>query len=323
MDKQSYALKIVKLQDSERVRRRVMREVSVMARLNHNNVVRYYDSWFDDWAPDLSQVRAAPSIPTVGDTSNGSLSVRSPATGASVSGSRPYTVASCSSSANGVTYLYIRMELCRPHTLKDWLDKRREHRPPEECVAIFKAVVTAVDYLHRQDFMHRDIKPQNILFDERTGQVKVSDFGLATVITEGTLETSYRGQRKDSLQHTTRQGTAMYMSPEQETADYDNKVDIYALGLLWVEIFSPFKTEHERVESFAKMRCDDDNVRRPTTRPVVTLPEKFTSDFPRQTSFVKSMLSHDPSERPTTQDVLNELKQLKTRRRSPPANNTA
>jgi len=41
-----------------------------------------------------------------------------------------------------------------------------------------------------------------------------------------------------------------------------------------------------------------------------------------QTNFVKSMLSHDPSQRPTTQDILHELKQLKTRRRSPPANNT-
>ena len=69
----------------------------------------------------------------------------------------------------------------------------------------------------------------------------------------------------------------------KRTADYDNKVDIYALGLLFVEIFCPFRTEHERVEAFARMRCDEDaSRRRPAVRPAITLPERFTSEFPRQ-----------------------------------------
>ena len=45
--------------------------------------------------------------------------------------------------------------------------------------------------------------------------MKVSDFGLATVITEGTLDGSDRGRQKGSPQRTTEQGTEMYMSPEQ------------------------------------------------------------------------------------------------------------
>ena len=69
----------------------------------------------------------------------------------------PCTVASFAS-VGKVLYLYIRMELCQPHTLKDWLDRHRECRPAEECVAILKEVVTAVDYLHEQNCMHRDVK---------------------------------------------------------------------------------------------------------------------------------------------------------------------
>jgi len=135
-----------------------------MARLNHNNIVRYYDSWFDNCAPDFSQIHT--TIPAVGSSANTDVqSVKSSASdtsGTSVSGCNfrrgsPYTVAS-SSSANNVTYLYIRMELCQPRTLKDWLDRYREDRPTEECIAIFKEVVTAVDYLHKQNCMHRDIK---------------------------------------------------------------------------------------------------------------------------------------------------------------------
>ena len=92
--------------DSERVRVRVMREVNMMARLNHKNIVRYYDSWFDDWAPDLSRVGglATPPIPTVGNSTDsggggglGLLGSRSPASGrsAAATGSSrrsPYTV---------------------------------------------------------------------------------------------------------------------------------------------------------------------------------------------------------------------------------------
>ena len=143
-----------------------MREVNVMARLNHNNIVRYYDSWFDDWAPELSQIHMPPSIPTVGSSANTCSfgAVQSAASGKSVSvstcgrGRSPYTAAYSSSSPNNVTYLYIRMELCQSHTLKDWLDKHREHRALDQCVAIVKDVVTAVDYLHQQNCMHRDIK---------------------------------------------------------------------------------------------------------------------------------------------------------------------
>ena len=57
-----------------------------------------------------------------------------------------------------------------------------------------------------------------MLFDERSGQVKVSDFGLATMITDATVMESVSGGRgpyNDPLQRTTRQGTEMYMSPEQ------------------------------------------------------------------------------------------------------------
>jgi len=52
------------------VKERVTREVKVMARLNHANIVRYYDSWFDDWAPQLSHGLTTQSILTVGNTTN-------------------------------------------------------------------------------------------------------------------------------------------------------------------------------------------------------------------------------------------------------------
>jgi len=68
-----------------------------------------------------------------------------------------YCLLYCCSSTARVTYMYIRMELCQS-TLSVWLSNHRTHRPLDRCVAIFKSVVTAIDYLHEANYMHRDIK---------------------------------------------------------------------------------------------------------------------------------------------------------------------
>jgi len=57
----------------------------------------------------------------------------------------------------------------------------------------------------------------------------------------------------------------------QRTTAYDYKVDVYALGLVLVEILCPFKTENERVDSLQQMRNNP-----------VTLPAEFIGDFPNQ-----------------------------------------
>jgi len=146
---------------SEEVRRRVTREVEVMVRLDHPNIVRYYDSWFDQQPPDFFQDDA--NYCAVGRSVDSSIDC--PGTSSSSSASASVSSASSSSSSSRsnppecVTYLHIRMELCRTGTLADWLDRHRERRPAvETCVEILQSVVKAVDYLHDNNFMHRDIK---------------------------------------------------------------------------------------------------------------------------------------------------------------------
>lgn len=85
---------------------------------------------------------------------------------------------------------------------------------------IISEVCAALEFLHQNNFVHRDIKPQNILISE-TGEVKLIDFNASR---------SYGGFKKTDTKVL---GTVGYAPPEQQgIAESDDKADIYALGVL-------------------------------------------------------------------------------------------
>ncbi len=118
-----------------------------------------------------------------------------------------------------------------------------------EALAIVPQICDALQFAHDQGIVHRDIKPANILLDRR-GHVKVADFGLAKIVgadplaapmgeggaqgpVEGTASLTLTGAGKIM-------GTPAYMAPEQaeHPADVDNRVDIYALGVVFYQMLT-------------------------------------------------------------------------------------
>lgn len=131
-------------------------------------------------------------------------------------------------------YTYLAMPFIEGGTLADLLQGKPLPLPQVRSLTV--QIAEALDYAHSRGLIHRDVKPSNVLVDER-GNCLLSDFGI-TKILEGTEKLTSTGGII---------GTPAYMSPEQGRGeDVDQRSDIYSLGVMLYEMATgrvPFKAE--------------------------------------------------------------------------------
>jgi WD40 repeat protein/tRNA A-37 threonylcarbamoyl transferase component Bud32 len=109
---------------------------------------------------------------------------------------------------------------------------------PEYVVPLVKQVADALHYAHEQRFIHRDVKPENMLLG-RNDEILLSDFGLAVV-----------AQSSARSGHYNVSGTVLYMAPEQARGRPQPASDQYALGVAiyeWLCGTRPFQGTYEEV----------------------------------------------------------------------------
>ena len=122
--------------------------------------------------------------------------------------------------------LYFVLPYLDGGTLRDRLERERQ-LPLDEAIGIARTIALALDYAHERGLVHRDVKPENILF---TGGVAcLADFGIARALERGTGETTSTGIVR---------GTPAYMSPEQAGGDkaIDGRSDLYSLACVLYEM---------------------------------------------------------------------------------------
>jgi serine/threonine-protein kinase len=123
---------------------------------------------------------------------------------------------------------YIVMELVRGRPLSDIIAERAP-MPFIEVINIGSQVAAALAFAHRNNIIHRDVKPHNILITEDNFELhaKITDFGIARAVTDHTTIT----------ENNTVMGSVHYFSPEQGRGKYvDEKSDIYSLGIVLYEM---------------------------------------------------------------------------------------
>ncbi|KAH3766435.1 Serine/threonine-protein kinase [Pelomyxa schiedti] len=187
--------------------------------------------------------------------------------------------------------LYIQMELCSKQTLREEIDNKRHTQ--DQVWQIFRQIVEGLKHIHSQGIIHRDLKPANIFIDKQS-MIKIGDFGLSTVVGDLSTPNAHRGnERKVDL--TGRVGTPFYTSPEvldKRTSSYDQKVDIYSLGIILFELCYKFETGMERAIILS------------TLRDHCIFPPAFEDKLPKEAEVITWLLQPDPTKRPTASQIL-------------------
>jgi len=126
-------------------------------------------------------------------------------------------------------HVYFLMEMVDPpRTVADLLQERGGPLEEEEALRIVIQVAEALAHAHARGFIHRDVKPKNIMLTP-DGVAKLADMGLARRIDDGTFEEIGKAF-----------GTPYYIAPEQVVGnpDIDFRADIYSLGATFYEMLT-------------------------------------------------------------------------------------
>jgi eukaryotic-like serine/threonine-protein kinase len=174
------------------------------------------------------------------------------------------------------------MQLVEGKSLRQVLDTQKRLSPELTC-HIGTCVAAALDHAHAAGFVHRDVKPGNIMMTS-DGRVLLTDFGIA----KG-LQSAEADLTSDNIM----MGTAKYLSPEQVRGKkLDGRADLYSLGLVLYECLAgrvPFLGETDADTALARLQRDPTDL----SRLRATLPTKLVV-------VIHQLLARNPAQRPAS-----------------------
>ncbi|KAI8980463.1 kinase-like domain-containing protein [Pilobolus umbonatus] len=323
-----YAVKKVAIGDNHPWLVRMLREVHLLERLRHPNIVSYKHSWLE-----YNRLTAfGPEVPCLFilmECANGGnleeyFEPRLPIESSSQSTSSPKTAKQLK-----------RERIKRQLQEQDEYEKDVAAQPVEhvrkrllsltEILSLFLDIVQGLNHLHQQNIVHRDLKPPNLLLqytDKRKGtipRVLISDFGECEDLEENHLDSNRTGAT----------GTLEFMAPEhvrldirgRNMVDYSPKADMWSLGMvlyylcysrLPYSVIDDVDILRQEILSFTELRF-------PKSRfdiypPGVELPDNkgIESDIPNELKLlIRKLLSVDPSRRPSCSVILSQLQRLR------------
>ncbi|RAK73401.1 putative protein kinase (Gcn2) [Aspergillus fijiensis CBS 313.89] len=332
LDGRFYAVKKIS-QKSTTALKDTLSEIMLLSRLNHPYVVRYYTAWIEedydyvdedalsstdsdvfasrdsrayDYSTGGLDFISSSGYPKIqfgsdsDDDDDGTLSHRRGGDTSetyeteSGTGRELSRIGSGSQGRPVHTTLYIQMEYCEKHTLRD-LIRNGLYDDVDRSWRLFRQILDGLSHIHGHGIIHRDLKPDNIFIDVANNP-RIGDFGLAT---SGQFTTAVRSSTTADFEgdFTRSLGTTYYVAPEMKSGlaeNYNEKVDMYSLGVIFFEMCHPLPTGMERDQTLRAIREQH-----------FTLPSTFQySEKVLQGRIIRSLLNHDPSQRPSASDLL-------------------
>ena len=150
--------------------------------------------------------------------------------------------------------LYIIIEFIANGDMNGFIEAHKKFKKnieEEQLWNLFLQCMEALSYVHSMGVIHRDIKPANLLMDNNMS-IKLGDFGVSALQNKDSnnqyLNANYNiFKNKDNMKyHGTCVGTSPYMAKEIEKNEYDQKVDVYAMGISFFEMCYFFNPKIEK-----------------------------------------------------------------------------
>ncbi len=286
------------------------KEIKLYCDLEHKNITKYYSSWIDvDYNSFISYNKYIADIP---------LSSICP-------------------------ILFIQMELCNM-TLKEYL--LINNVDLKNKINIFNQIVNGIEYLHNNNVVHCDIKPDNIFIvcnnDSNNNKcinnitVKIGDFGLSKKIINNNNnnnkllknltrpDDSNKIDEIDEINETneiydmsTSVYNNIYRANEIQSHQYCTKTDIYSLGIILIELLLDYTSNYEKCKKISQIKhfLNNKNINANTDADTDTVANANMFDIPHLTTnifnnLIIKMLNNEYSLRPNINEVKNDLLQI-------------
>eukprot|EP00920_Eleutheroschizon_duboscqi_P020283 GHVT01048219.1.p1 GENE.GHVT01048219.1~~GHVT01048219.1.p1 ORF type:complete len:903 (+),score=201.15 GHVT01048219.1:289-2997(+) len=180
--------------------------------------------------------------------------------------------------------IHLVMELCSGKELYDRLASRKKYSEAD-ALRVARDMLSAINYCHRHNICHRDLKLENWVYlsEDDDAPLKLIDFGFSRFFNRG-------------IPMTAMHGTVYYVSPEVLDGCYDEKCDIWSLGVIVYMLLSgvpPFNASQEKF-ILAKVKRGDFQMEGPRWKEVSDLAKHF----------IKCLLRKDPKLRPSACEAL-------------------
>jgi eukaryotic-like serine/threonine-protein kinase len=182
---------------------------------------------------------------------------------------------------------YIAMEFLKGRDLEAYT-KKDNLLPVTKVLELMALAADALGYAHKQNVVHRDVKPANIMYEPESNEFKITDFGIARITDSSKTKTGMV------------LGTPSYMSPEQLSGKkVGGRSDLFSLGVMLYQLLSgelPFKGDS--MSSLMFMIASDPH------RDIVSFRPELAKEAPCTVQIINKALAKDPEQRFPSGEVM-------------------
>ena len=195
-------------------------------------------------------------------------------------------------------------ELCQGGEMLEYVAQQETDLRTEDISRIAYQLLSAVDHCAQHKIIHRDIKPQNVMFVDAspTSPLRLIDFGAGTLDTEfmASLKNATGETKSDVSQlgrHTTYAGTAFYNSPEMYQKRYTQKTDIFSVGVTLYVVTAGYPSDQLQKAFNVLQRSKNRDLRKQLPNIPQNMPDSFYD-------MLENLLCYQPKDRKTAQEML-------------------